>query len=130
MARKKQEPFVGSVRSEKAVVAQVAHIYESDQQQPSLPATASGPRLRDFFLLGCGVGNHIAMLPVPSTSPDDRSLDEFLTTAARLKLDQDGVLVGLRQVKEELALQAASQQPNSEVKAVIERYFNLMERIV
>jgi hypothetical protein len=31
MARNKQEPFVGSVHSQKAVVAQVAHIYESDK---------------------------------------------------------------------------------------------------
>jgi hypothetical protein len=129
MAKKKQEPFVGSVRSQKAVVAQVAHIYDSNQEQLSPPAASSGARLRDLFLVGSGVGNHIAMLSVPGTSPDDRSLDEFLAAAARLSLAQDGVLDALRQVKEELALHAASQQPDPKGKAVIERYFNLMSRI-
>jgi hypothetical protein len=99
------------------------------KELPTPPANTGNPRLRDLFLLGCGVGNHIAMLPLPGTSPDDRSLDEFLAAAARLKVDQDGVLAGLRKVKEELALQPSGQQPNSEIKAVIEQYFDLMERI-
>ena len=35
MARKRQEPLVGSVQSQKAVVAQVAHIYDSATWVPT-----------------------------------------------------------------------------------------------
>lgn len=43
-----------------------------------------GARIREFFALGCGVGNRLSLLPVPTRAGADKDLEEFLHVLAEV----------------------------------------------
>lgn len=58
----------------------------------------TSPHLRDLFLVGCTIGQRLAIVPTPDD--DNGIIDEFLTASERIGLGSNEILVAIKELKE------------------------------
>jgi len=69
------------------VTAIIAVRHQRQYKEDAQPAPAL-PDLADYFIAGCGVGNAIAVLPLPGSERVNDSLEELLHAFRRIGLSQ------------------------------------------
>jgi hypothetical protein len=80
------------------------------------------PYLADYFLAGCGVGNSIAVLPLPAPGAS-QSLEELVRTLRRIDVAEDE----LAPLLDALTLGEERHLTNeNELKGIVERYVKAM----
>jgi hypothetical protein len=87
------------------------------------------PSQRDFLLVGCGVGNRVALLPVGPDSKNDQGLVEFLEAVNNIGLTHHKLVQAIVEARDALSVSPSKEFTAEELRRVVERYFDAMKRL-
>ena len=89
------------------------------------PASPDRPRFKLFFLLGCGVGNRISLVPDPPKF-DDSKLTQFITYLVDVVPPHSAELAKIRGLK---SLASVPEHRKAEGQRILDDYFGAMASI-
>ncbi len=78
--------------------------------------------LKDYFLIGCGIGNRMVILPVPPGNAEDKALSEFAEKLHKLDLGNSEIPQRLSNIAKTLA----DNENKEKVKSALDQYFDIM----
>lgn len=82
---------------------------------------------QDYFHAGCGVGNRIALFPIPNTSDEeDQAFAEFLNSLENIGLGNHELTQKLTNVKLAVDSEESKEFTNEEWRELISQFFNAM----
>ena len=85
---------------------------------------SSTKRLKDYFLIGCGIGNRLSILPVPKVEQDNRDFHEFVSYLKMLGISNKDVEL-INSFERKLAQSVA----NGDVKPIFNQYMESMNKL-
>jgi hypothetical protein len=102
---------------------------------PESPINATTPHLKvrfesiDIFMVGCGFGNRVALLPVTPGTADATPIAEWLDALGRLGLDKNEAVQAFAMNNSTLAAAIRANSENETIRPLIDRYFDLMTKV-